>query len=216
MRRAALLVLLGAAWLAWPGGAQAATCTSNDSGDTLTVVLGVKENATISRSLAQGFRVNGVLCVPTKGPVQTVVVTGDGSDQGLTLQLPLQFSSVAHVDFHVDLGAGSDRVTVTGTAAADHVVVGDTGINFDADTDSALDVSALTGVESFWLDGKAGNDTLSGAGGFLAGFVTSLPITFLDRAGLDTAVGGSGRRHLYLLGGSLSVRGRFLRRWRRL
>jgi Ca2+-binding RTX toxin-like protein len=193
MRGVIVLTAAITAVLGWPAVAQSATCSFSGSNDsTMNVALGVKENAVIARSLAGGFRVNGVACTTPKGPIQTVLVTGDSSPQSLTLQLPLQFAAAGHVDFHVDLGAGSDSVQVLGTSAADHMVLGDVGINFDADTEPALDVSVLAGVERVKFDGKAGNDALSGAGGFLAGYVSSLPVTFLDGPGVDNVVGGVG------------------------
>ena len=104
------------------------------------------------------------------------------------------------IEFDVQLGndaaSGNDEVVIIGTTGADTMVFGtDAGThqaNLNA-TDPEPDADLfLGGVEKVTIDGKDGNDSVTGAGGADTGAEFGLPMAYLSGNGNDTFVGGAG------------------------
>ncbi|MBW3668063.1 MAG: fibronectin type III domain-containing protein [Actinobacteria bacterium] len=102
------------------------------------------------------------------------------------------------IEFDVQLGndaSGNDEVVIVGTTGADTMVFG-TGAgthqaNLNA-TDPEPDADLfLGGIEKVTIDGKDGNDSVTGAGGADTGGEFGLPMAYVSGSGNDTFVGGA-------------------------
>jgi Ca2+-binding RTX toxin-like protein len=135
----------------------------------------------------------------------TILVTGaSGSVERLTVDLSgglfapgatSESSGVSEIEISLLLGDVTDVVVVTGSAGADSVSIGSTGMSFTSDGDGDVSMSPLPGaIEVLGLDGA---DTLSGKGG--AGTGTDFPnkLVLHGGDGADALTGGSAADELY-------------------
>jgi Ca2+-binding RTX toxin-like protein len=96
-------------------------------------------------------------------------------------------SGVSEIEFELDLGSGTDRVTLLGSNGADRLgfpKAGRATLNNDSDVDVII-----SGVNIWILDGGAGNDVLDGRG--------APSVEIWGREGDDRLVGGPGSDDLY-------------------
>jgi Ca2+-binding RTX toxin-like protein len=96
-------------------------------------------------------------------------------------------AGIDEIEFDLDLGPGTDEVTIIGGRGRDHLSFNkptSASLNSDVDADVTLD-----GVDVFALEGGEGNDVLDGAG---------VPrVTIYGEEGDDRLIGGAGRDSLY-------------------
>jgi hypothetical protein len=122
-----------------------------------------------------------------------VDISGRVHDDALTVDLsngPFAPSAGgSEIPFRIDLGAGSDRLTLQGGTDAERFTAGTRGINTDLDADVDL---TLVGVEQVTLDGGDGNDVLSGLGGRGTGLPFPATLTLRGAGGDDQLVDGAG------------------------
>jgi myo-inositol-hexaphosphate 3-phosphohydrolase len=171
------------------------------SGTTLTVALDDGSAASIGRS-GSSIVVNGIgLADPTCGGatvsnVDTIDVAGAGGDEAVTIDLAGgalspgatgESSGTSEIELTLALGAGADRLTVLGSASADKLRLGSTGVGLNGDSDGDVTTS---GVESFRVAAAAGNDTVTAAGGNGTGTALTAPATIEGGVGTDTLTGG--------------------------
>ncbi len=133
----------------------------------------------------------------------TVIVTGAAGGQSIRVSLaggPFEPGATAEpsdsseIEFVVDLGDGDDdELVIAGDIVTDRMVAGSDGVNLNAAEElDDVDVS-LQGVEELALEGNAGGDTLSGAGGDgTGGGFTTGRLSLRGNAGDDTLTGGPG------------------------
>jgi len=95
----------------------------------------------------------------------------------------------AEIEFAVDLGAGSDSLTVQGGPLAEKITLGTIGVNLNGDSDADLTAS---GGESWTVNGGDGNDTISAAGGGSTGNPFTTSLTIAGGNGNDKLTGGKG------------------------
>ncbi|HEU4450253.1 MAG TPA: calcium-binding protein [Gaiellaceae bacterium] len=107
-------------------------------------------------------------------------------------------SGLAEIEIATSLGDTSDRILVVGSAADDHVAVGQTGIALNADGDA--DVTFSPTPAEVQAAGLGGSDTLAGRGGQGTGGVFAGLLVLDGGDGADTLRGGSGADELH--GGS--------------
>jgi Ca2+-binding RTX toxin-like protein len=96
-------------------------------------------------------------------------------------------SGSSEIEFELDLGSGTDRVTLLGGNGADRlgfVKPGQASLNGDSDVDVEM-----SGINIWTLDGGAGNDLLNGRG--------APSVEIWGREGDDRLVGGPGSDDLY-------------------
>ena len=124
---------------------------------------------TIGRSGSNFNITGGGIGDPTCGGatvnnVDTVEVAGAGGNESLTIDESggpfapglTPEAAPAEIEFAVDLGAGTDPLTVQGSPAAEKITLGTIGANLNGDSDVDLTAS---GVESWTVNGGDGNDT---------------------------------------------------------
>ncbi len=170
---------------------------------TDTVSIGGGETVTIIRD---GDNISVPICSPgtrVLGTVSTVdVVTVTGSPLADALVIDLSggtFSPgltvvdprVPEVEFDIDLGTqplgGSDTLTIVGSPGADTIIAGSGGIDLNGDDDvdagsgctPAECTDAPADVEEIFIDGGAGDDSMSAAGSAGTGGASSIS-TSLD------------------------------------
>lgn len=173
----------------------AATCAV--SGTNLTFTLASGENATL-RTAGRRVGISGVNCQgrPGADEVATIIVNGAGGNETLTIDdgaslapgVGAEPGSIAEIEVTVDLGAGTDAVRLTGTAANDIYVAGTNGIDVNNDDDADV---MYGNVERIGLDGDGGNDTLSAGGDPSTGTAVTLRTAIVGGAGNDTMRGGT-------------------------
>ncbi len=204
----ALVLVVPAGMVATPAEA-ASTCSSSggvvsialsDEGASARVVVGTGADA--GRILFGLGSVAPEPCgVATVGNTDMVVVTGGAGSQSIRVSLaggPMAPGATTEpagepeIEFTVDLGDGDDEVLVGGAAEGDRIVAGSDGINLNAaEEPDDVDVT-VENVETLALEGNAGGDTLSGAGGDGSGDVVAWARLFLRGGdGADTLTGGS-------------------------
>ncbi len=135
----------------------------------------------------------------TTANTDTIVVNGTTGAENVTIDLSggqfapgvsVEGSGLSEIEFVVDLSTGVlDRVTFTGSAGDDSIVLGTSGANLDGDDD--VDVT-LTGVELGTASGSGGADLISGAGDLVTGSATFLFLTVNGDSGDDALAGGQG------------------------
>jgi Ca2+-binding RTX toxin-like protein len=95
-------------------------------------------------------------------------------------------TGTSEIELSVDLGDGTDELTLLGGFGADHLAFhsrSSASLNADSDADVAL-----SGVDEWTMDGGLGNDVLDGHG--------APAVTLYGREGSDRLTGGSGRDQL--------------------
>jgi Ca2+-binding RTX toxin-like protein len=166
----------------------------------MTVSLNPNETATVSTS-AGALTLNNIPCPggATVANTNTVTINGGTGNETAIVDLsngPLgpgasaEATGVSELEIGVALQLGSaDRVTVTGSSAADRLVLGGGGINLNGDDD--VDIGA-SGVESYTAAGADGDDVVSAAGGQATGAALTLPASLQGDQGDDTLASGLG------------------------
>lgn len=167
--------MLALTWLLVPSPAGAATCTFDAMTATGTVALGDGEAATIVRQ-GDAIALDGAPCdTATVTNTDGIVVNGTGTPASITIDLgggPFAPGATtesdggdAEIEFTINLPAGSPIVRVAGSGGPDTVVVGGAGINLNpAESTDDADVT-INGSAAVTVDGLAGQDALSVAGG---------------------------------------------------
>ncbi len=199
----AALVLTG---LLVAAPAQAAvTCTYSSAQARVDVAMSTPADVvTVSRS---GLKImaNALQCgTATVKNTNVVYVTADAAEQTVVLQLsggafaPGKTKEprrgISEIEFRVNLGGGTDTVTVVGGAQADTIRLGTGGMNLNGDGDADL---LATGVDKWEIAAGGGADTVSGAGAFGTGGKYGWPLVITGDAGNDTLTGGSSADSVY-------------------
>jgi Ca2+-binding RTX toxin-like protein len=193
---ATTLALTAASLLARP--TFAATCSM--SADRLLVALS-GETGTLSIGSGGEIMLNGVQCPGAfVSTCAHISVTGSTSVERLSIKLGAG-SAMAH---DIDLGGGSDMLTIYGKSSSNHISLGSNGI--DLDGDDTMDV-AVANVETFVIRGGAANDSLSAAGGPATGSAFALPVSLFGHGGDDVLIGGNARDTLVGADGNDLMRG---------
>jgi hypothetical protein len=198
MRRCVPLgALLAAALLLAPAVAEAATCSYNSLTTTMTVTLNANETATVSTSPTSPtvLTLNGVSCTgATVSGTNTVTINGTNTGNETAIvdlsngPLGPGQPAEAEIKFNAVLMGGlADRLTVTGSTAADDLVIGALGVNFNGDDDADITPS---GVENFTASGADGDDVVSAAGGAGTGSALTLPSSLQGDQGNDVLESG--------------------------
>jgi Ca2+-binding RTX toxin-like protein len=177
----------------------AVSCSFSGATATVTVTLGAGSDvATVKRS-GTAIQVNGVNCgTATVNNTDTIAATGtadgfqrfvaDLSGGALGPGKTAESTGTSEIELAVDLRSGSsEEIQVIGGTGADTAIFGTAGANLNTDSDVDLTFSGLDQVE---LDGAAGADPLSVAGGGTAGSPLAKPSDIDGGAGIDTLTGG--------------------------
>jgi Ca2+-binding RTX toxin-like protein len=192
------LVLVSTLLVATPARA-VIVCTYDGTTKKVTITL---DNGDVARVAVQGaaITVGGSPCdAATVSNTDTIDVTSAGTAAALEIDLSggafapgataETDAADSEVEWLVSLLAGS-TLRVVGASDRDNVVAGANGINLNAgETTGDVDV-VITGAPTIVLDGQAGDDRLSNAGG--AGTGDAGPIVTLNGAdGSDVLVPGA-------------------------
>ena len=192
--------------MALPSEAQTATCTLTEG--ALDVRLDVGERMTIMREGPNiGVRSStGEACALVKrSEVEDLSVNGTPDRDVLVVDLeggPILGGAEVEVgpdeiELIIDLGAGQrDRLVVRAPSGGGTLVAGAGGIALNNDRDADI---LLAGVEQLVLEGRDGDDRLSGAGGRGTGAAADRPLILQGGSGNDSLIGG--RAADRLLGG---------------
>ena len=203
MRRAFRVCLVATALvgtvLASPAAA-AVTCTFDAGTGVMTVSLETGDSARIVRS-GDAITVVNVTCDgPTVSNTDRIVVTGTGTPTEVAIDLSggafapglttEPDAADSEIELQVTLPAGT-TLRIVGSSSRDHVVVGGSGINLNAD-EAAPDVDVtIAGTPSIVVEGGDGDDVLSAAGGTAEGSPVS-GVTLRGQAGADLLLAGTG------------------------
>ncbi len=119
---------------------------------------------------------NGVQCgTATVKNTNAVYVTSDAAEQTLVLQFSggafapgktKESRGTSEIEFHLNLGGGTDSVLIQGGAQSETFRLGTGGMKLNADGDADL---LAAGVDKWDLAAGGGADTVSGAGGLGTG-----------------------------------------------
>jgi Ca2+-binding RTX toxin-like protein len=190
-----------------PATAGAASCSFSSGTATVNVALTTASDvATVKRS-GSAIQMGGVNCqTATVNNTDKIAVTGTAADsQGIVFDLSggalgpgktaeTGTGAISEIELTVDLrGPGpeafpnDEEIRVHGGTGADKAVFGTAGATLNTDSDVDLTFSGLDQVE---LDGTAGADVLSVAGGGAAGSPLARPSDIDGGAGADTLTGG--------------------------
>ncbi|HEX5018334.1 MAG TPA: calcium-binding protein, partial [Actinomycetes bacterium] len=207
-RTSLALILAGAPLLALPPSATAEVtdCTYSKSKKLVTLTINNSDTTgwlMIERSLGTkkiGYRASGENWKGCEGATtdttNKVKVVGSTLSEDIYLNLEnggftpgatSESNGASEIEFDLDLGAGTDRVTLLGGRGSDRlgfVKAGQGTLNGDEDVDVTM-----TGVDVWRLDGGPGNDVLDGRG--------APKVEVLGREGSDRLFGGPGRDSLY-------------------
>jgi Ca2+-binding RTX toxin-like protein len=196
MRRCLALGAILAGLLLAPAVAEAATCSYSALTTTMTVTLNANETATVSTSAA-ALTLNNAPCgVATVLNTNAVTITGNTGNETAVIDLSngplgpgtLVESGVSEIEINAALGLGSgDRVTVSGSTAADDLVIGALGVNLNGDDDPDI---TTVGVENYTVSGADGDDIVSAAGGDGTGAALTLPASLQGDQGDDILESG--------------------------
>lgn len=215
VRRARALVVAGAISLGLLVPASPATavvaCAYNPATWTAIVTFASGDSITIARSGDQ-ILVNGAACgiaplVATVTNTDTVSVAGVAmGNESLTIDLSggalspgvtAESTGTSEIELPaVDLGDGADSLAIVGSSGADVMAFSAGGIdlNGDGDPDVTFAGGGAAAIESYTVDGGAGNDAVSGTG-----FAQALVLngstgddTLTGSGGNDTLSGGEG------------------------
>jgi Ca2+-binding RTX toxin-like protein len=193
-----------------PAGA-AVTCTF--AGGTVTVTLGTGDDGVEIRRAFPGNEIHvsllgGSPVTCTGGPpmidtTDTIDVndTSSGGSTDILLQLGSPFAPGAtnetgssdEIEFNISLSDGSnDRLFLVG-GHANHWVLGDAGINVNADETDGVDADiTYPGVDALFANGGGGADVIDGSGDSVTGGDLNIAIQVASGDGDDTVAGGSG------------------------
>ncbi|MGH2635297.1 MAG: calcium-binding protein [Actinomycetota bacterium] len=166
------------------------TCTS--AGGAVTIGVDTGDTAVIVRN-GDEIMVNGAPCAPPANVSTTNTITVDSSGSPTEVAIDLsgglfEGSGGSEIPFTVDLPSG--RLRIVGSTGDDHVVVGQNGINLNADeTTGDADVT-ITGTPQIIVDGAGGADSISVGGGSGTG-QPGPSATLLGQLGDDTLHGGA-------------------------
>ena len=167
------------------------TCAYDALTQTVRIVFGAPDTASVTADSAGNIRVAGHDCGGAT-TTNTTAVTLTGSVGNDTADLKLSGGVFPGIAFHVDLGGGGqDRLRIFGSHGHDHVVMGSNGINLDADHATAPDV-LLIHTESVLINGDSGPDVISGNGGDGTGRPAKIALRLYGGGGNDTVIGGAG------------------------
>jgi Ca2+-binding RTX toxin-like protein len=197
--RATAAILLGSAVAlsAAPAGA-APTCSFDAQTGAMTVVVGTGETAVIARS-GDAITLDGAPC-DTATVTTTDSIAVDGSAGGVNVTLDLSGGpfepgmtpdpdGTSEIEFLLTV-PGTSTVLFAGSAGDDGIVLGADGANLNA-AEAPGDVDVLIdGTPAVTIQGNAGADTLSVAGG--AGTGGPSTATLLGDANDDLLLGGLG------------------------
>ena len=182
-------------------------CVYDAAARAVTATLAPGEHATLSVSGGTiQFGATPVACgAATTTNTDTITVNGAaGTTEALTLdQQGGAFapgveveSGTSEIELTVSLGDTTDALVVYGTAAADSIFIGQSGMALNTDGDRDVTLTApLPSVVEVW--GLAGPNTISAQGGFGAG--TSFAGRAILHAGDagDTVTGGLGNDDIF-------------------
>ena len=220
MRRVLMSMVVALAAVASPSAVVAvgATCQYSAADHKVTVTITGVTNPFVYRDVVNRITVNGTPCgAATVTSTDTIAVTGDSQAQDLKISLnpggsfQPGFTNEAgtsdEIEFTVNLGGGSDTVTVIGTDAINRFVFGqDNGqagfprrINLNAGEGTGIDADvALSNVEKIVVYGQGGNDIIRARGTAGTGpNPFSLPMTVYGGGGADVIKGGEAQDRLY-------------------
>jgi hypothetical protein len=179
----------------------AAVSSCARAGSTLEIEIAPGGQLSIGR-LGVNFQIGGAgITDPTCGGasvnnVDLVQVNGTSGNETLTIdQTNGQFApgssgegDTAEIEFALDLGSGSDSLTVIGTPGNDVHTLGTAGLNPNSDGDSDW---TLAGIELVSVDGGGGRDVISGAGGNGTGLAFPGPLNLGGGSDNDVLTGGA-------------------------
>lgn len=194
-------VAAGAISLAPVSAGAAVSCAYSGATDTASVTLGAASDVATVRRNGTAIQVNGANCgAATVNNTDTINATGTAaSGQSVVIDLsggalgPGQTAetgtgAVSEIELFVDLRAGSvEEIRVVGGTGSDRAIFGTAGARLNTDSDVDLTFSGLDQVE---LDGAAGTDTLSTAGGGSVGSPLNKFSDIDGGADGDTLTGG--------------------------
>lgn len=169
----------------------AGTCTFVASSGLMTVNVAAGETAIISRRAADSAILqNGASCdnLATSSTLKKLAVVGTGAAKTVILDFTnglfgVGTSSTTTTGIDVNLGvATGDVLGIRGTAAADNIAYGATGVNLN--NDAFKDIT-LTGVDTHVVYLGDGADTFTASGGTPIGGAFATPITVYGGNGAD-------------------------------
>jgi Ca2+-binding RTX toxin-like protein len=168
-----------------------APCTFVASTGLMTVTVAAGETAIISRRAADSAILqNGASCdfLATSSTLKRLAVVGSGAAKTVILDFTnglfgVGTSSMASTGIDVNLGAlTGDTLGIRGTAAADNIAYGASGVNLN--NDAYKDIT-MTGVDTHVVYLGDGADTFTASGGTPIGGAFATPITVYGGAGAD-------------------------------
>ena len=172
------------------------------SGSTLTVDISSDETVTIKRS-AGNFDVSGRGLVDTTcggatvNNIDSVTVTGTDGSETLILDLSggtfapgatAESTGLSEIEFDVDLGDGTDELSILGSSGVDKITFGSTAVKLNGDADQDMSRSS---IEILGANGNVGADVLSGAGGGTTGTALQTTVSLNGGFGNDRLTGGA-------------------------
>lgn len=197
--RFAAATLLGSAVVLTAVPARAApTCAFDAQTGIMTVLVGTGETAVLARS-GDAITLDGVGCdTATVTTTDSIVVDGSAGGANVTLDLsggPFEPGMTPDPDGTSEIEItltvpGTSTVLIVGSAQADHFVLGADGANLNAAETSADADVLIVGTPAVTIQGMAGADTLSVAGGAGTGAPSSA--TLSGGADDDLLLGGLG------------------------
>lgn len=208
-----LVLTVFAAFLAVPAAAGATvTCHYESSAEILDVTMSGDGDT------AEFQVVSGEIVVHSHGPVVAcsngpstlantdfIDVFEEGEDDSISIFQPTAFSAT---NFLLAIAKTRDEISLGETEGNDHVILGEGGVDFDAD--GSADITYLGGKpELVEVAGLGGSDTVSGRGGSGTGAAVSSYNLHLTggAGGNDTLEGGEGTDFLEVGEGEDVARG---------
>jgi len=169
-----------------------APCTFVVASGLMTVNVAAGETAIISRRAADSAILqNGASCdnLATSSTLKRLMVVGaNGGSKTVILDFTnglfgVGTSSVATTGIDVSLGTSmGDTLGIRGTAAADNIIYGATGVNLNNDTFKDINIA---GAETHVVYLGDGADTFSASGGTAIGGAFATALTVYGGAGAD-------------------------------
>jgi Ca2+-binding RTX toxin-like protein len=188
-----------------------ATVTCNNAGDVVTVTMSqFNDTAMMSRTAGGAIQEHSADCgTATVANTNTIQVTDtSGSttylevlqDNGGFVGGTPEGSGQSEIEFRVDLGTGTDFVSVTAASAASaNFRAGTSGINYnsdespgDADITDLAGTAFPSGVENLYLSGSNLSDALGAQGALGTGSILTQRANLAGFGGTNVLVGGDG------------------------